>query len=76
MKRLFQDIKERYKERFIIFDAPPLLTSADALILSSYVDGIILVVEAGKTTVDQLKQAYELLRKKNLLGTILNKATS
>ncbi len=74
MSALLKDIKGRYKDRFIIIDGPPVLRNADAIILSNYVDGIILVVEAGKTRVDQLQEAADLLMDKRILGTILNKA--
>jgi exopolysaccharide/PEP-CTERM locus tyrosine autokinase len=74
MRQLIKEMKNRYPDRYIIFDSPPLLGSADTLILSQYVDGIILVVEYGKTQKDQIKKALELLKDKNLVGTILNKA--
>ena len=45
MERLVQEMKRRYPERYVIFDCPPVLTVSDALIFSSYVDGVILVVE-------------------------------
>lgn len=74
MANLVKEMKERYKDRYIIFDSSPLLNSPDPLVFSSHVDGILLVVEAGKTTTDQIKEATNLLKGKNILGTILNKA--
>ncbi len=74
MAELVQEMKTRYKDRYLIFDCSPLLVNPDSLIFSSYVDGIILVVEAGKTTTDQVKKAMEFLKGRNLLGTVLNKA--
>lgn len=73
MHALVKEMKNRYPDRYIFFDSPPLLSYADALVLSSYVDAILLVVEAYKTTTQQLKRALELLEDKPVLGIILNK---
>jgi protein-tyrosine kinase len=75
MVRLVNDIKSRYlDDRIIIFDSSSILTSADPLVLSRYVDGILLVVEHEKTTADQLKKSTELLKDKPIFGTIMNKS--
>jgi len=73
MQSLLQEVKNRYKDRYILIDSPPLLTFADALTLSPYVDAVLLVVEVYKTTIDQVKRALELLERP-LLGIVLNKA--
>ena len=75
MVDLVEELKNRYPSRIIIFDMPPLLTQADALSFSPYVDGVLLVIEEGKTTVDELKQAATLLEDINILGSVFNKAT-
>jgi protein-tyrosine kinase len=75
MVRLVNDIKSRYSDdRVIIFDSSSILTSADPLVLSRYVDGILLIVEHEKTTADQLKKSAELLKDKPIFGTIMNKS--
>jgi len=75
MVKLVHDIKSRYADdRIIIFDCASLLTCADPLVLTRYVDGILLVVEDEKTTVDDLKKAMELLKDKPVFGTLLNKS--
>lgn len=73
MRALISEIKHRYQDRFIIFDTPPVLEKADALILSKQVDGAILVVEHGRTTKTQLNKAIEHLKETNLLGIVFNK---
>ena len=55
MKILIRRIKERYDRLFVIFDSPPLLTSADSLVLARYMDGIIMVVESEKTRKDDFE---------------------
>lgn len=74
MKQLINEMKHRYQDRYIIFDVPPAIGSADTLILSQVVDGVILVVEHDRTQKDQIEKALELLKGRNLVGTILNKA--
>jgi protein-tyrosine kinase len=74
MENLVAELKRRYPERYVIFDCPPLLTAPDALIFSSYVDGVILVVEAGKTPREQVHKAVELLEARNILGLVMNKS--
>jgi protein-tyrosine kinase len=77
MDMLVNDIKCRYPaDRIVIFDSSSLLTSADPLILTRYVDAILLVVEEEKTTTEDLKKAVELLKDKPVIGTVLNKTKS
>ena len=74
MKRLVEDMKSRYHSRIIIFDLPPVLSSADALAFSPYVDAALLVVEEGVTQKEDIERAVELLSTTNIVGTVLNKA--
>jgi capsular exopolysaccharide synthesis family protein len=76
MAQLVADMKSRYQSRIIIFDLPPVLTSADALAFSPYVDAALLVVEDGVTEKQDLERAIELLSATNIVGTVLNKAES
>jgi non-specific protein-tyrosine kinase len=77
MEMLVDDIKCRYPgDRIVIFDTSSLLTSADPLVLSRFVDGILLVVEEERTTTEDLKKATELLKDKPVIGTVINKSKS
>jgi non-specific protein-tyrosine kinase len=73
MESLVKELKERYSDRFIIFDSSSLLSCADALVFSRFIDGILIVVEAEKTTKNDLKRTLELLEGKPVIGTLLNK---
>jgi protein-tyrosine kinase len=73
MQDLVSDMKRCYSDRYVIYDLPPLFECADPLIFSEYVDGILLVVEAYRTTTDQVRSAMELLEGKNIIGLVLNK---
>ena len=74
MAQLVKDMKSRYHSRIIIFDLPPVLTSADALAFSPYVDAALLVIEEGVTQKHEVERAVDLLSTTNIIGTVLNKA--
>jgi exopolysaccharide/PEP-CTERM locus tyrosine autokinase len=74
MEHLMGEMKRRYPERYVIIDAPPLLTVPDALVCASYVDGVIIVVEAGRTPRDQIRKAVDLLAEQNIVGLVMNRA--
>jgi len=77
MVMLVNDIKTRYaNDRIVIFDCASLLSCADPLVLTRYVDGILMVVEEDRTTSEDLKKAMELLKDKPVIGTVLNKSTT
>ena len=73
MRALIQEMKTRYADRYILLDAPPVLSGADALTLSSLVDGIVMVVEAGRTPLREIQEALALMPKEKFLGFVLNK---
>jgi hypothetical protein len=61
MEVLANDIRSRYRsDRIVLVDSPSLLCT-DSIILSNYVDGILLVVEDEKTSADDIKRMMELL---------------
>ena len=59
----------------LLVDAPPILSVTDSLVVSSSVDGVVLVVEAGKTPRDAALRARNRLASvgSTLLGAIINK---
>jgi non-specific protein-tyrosine kinase len=73
MRGLVEEVKNRYPDRFVIFDVPPVLVGADAIVFSSLVDSIVMVVEYGKTSINDIKKALELLPQDKFFGFVLNK---
>ncbi len=57
----------------VLFDAPPIIAVTDAALLSAKVDGVLLVISAGKTRREHAAKAKALLEKVNarLVGTVL-----
>ncbi len=58
----------------VLVDAPPAATVADASVLATKVDGVILVLNAGQTKRDNARRAKEALEKVNahIIGVVLN----
>ena len=61
----------------MLVDTPALTAGSQALRLNETADGMFLVVEAGKSKVERIEQAQELLRSNSdrLKGIILNRRT-
>jgi non-specific protein-tyrosine kinase len=73
MKDLFWEMKTRYPDRYIFFDVPPLLSVSDAMTFATLVDGILFVVEAGKTPMEDVERAIEMIPKEKFLGFVVNR---
>jgi protein-tyrosine kinase len=73
MKALVHEIKNRYDDRYIIFDTPPALGWADAIAFAPLVDCILMVVEEGRTSIKDVKKALELIPAEKFLGFVLNR---
>jgi len=74
MKALVQEMKTRYDDRYVLFDAPPVLMGADVMALAPCVDSIVMVVENGKTTNSDVKKAVEMLPREKFLGFVMNRS--
>lgn len=61
----------------VLIDSPPVLPVTDAMVLSSYADGTLLVVAAGQTRRADLQRASEKFSQASapLLGIVLNQVT-
>lgn len=59
----------------VLVDTPPLLALADGLVIGKYANGVLVVVENGKTTVPALNAALGRAKQSNLhvLGAVVNK---
>jgi ATPases involved in chromosome partitioning len=60
----------------VLFDTPPVIAVTDAAVLATRVDGVLLVLEAGRTRRDRARRAREILEKvkANIIGVVLNSA--
>ena len=72
MEALVNELKSRYNDRYIILDATPLLSTTEPEVLARLVDGILIVVRAGVTPRETVKQAIASLDPNKILGFVLN----
>lgn len=76
MTKRFEQVLAELKARFsrIILDSPPLGAVTDAVVLSRHVDGVVMVVRAGRTQRDDVKRSSRQLRGVGgpLFGMIVN----
>ncbi len=72
----FDDFIAEAKKEYevILFDAPPILSAADAVVISTKVDGVFLVYRLGTVSRGLLRRACSQLEqvKSNIVGVILN----
>lgn len=60
----------------VLFDTPPVVAVSDAVVLATRVDGVLLVLQAGRTRRDRARDARQKLEKvkANIVGVVLNNA--
>ena len=73
MRELLREMGERYHNRIIVFDSPPLLAASETAVLASQMGQIIIVVEAGNTSEAALKDALSRIESSKIAGVVLNK---
>lgn len=71
---LITEFRDRYEERIVIFDLPPLLGTDDAMTMISQVDCVLVVVGNGMVSKSDLTESMRYVDSEKLLGTVLNKA--
>lgn len=73
MAALMGEMAARYRDRIIIFDAPPVLASSEPSVLALHVGQILLVVEAGRTSRRALEETLGHIGRCNHISVVLNK---
>lgn len=72
MQQLIQEIKYRYKDRYIVFDTSPILVTSDAIPIARQIDGVVLVIQAEKTSPATAKKMVAALGSAQILGAVFN----
>lgn len=75
-RELVAELRNRYPDRLLVFDLPPILGADDALAFIPLVECGLMVVAEGSTKREDLLRSMELLRKTPMVGTVLNRATA
>jgi protein-tyrosine kinase len=74
MKQVLEEAQAEFPGHHIIIDGPPILSTPDPLVIARHVDGVLLVVRAGKTPRDYLTKALQSLNSNKIMGVVLNGA--
>ena len=74
MEKLITEFSQRYKNRIVVIDSPPILQTNDARILAQKVGQIIFVVQQNKTGQSVVKDALSLLEPESVIALIMNKS--
>ncbi len=72
MKKCIDELKNQFD--IVLFDSPPIMAVTDAVVLSSEVDGVVLVVKEGMTKRDAVSRCYNILKTmpNHILGVVMN----
>jgi len=69
MKALLGEMKQRYRDRYIIIDTPPILPYAETHALSAMVDGIVFIVKEGMASIKGIRDAIDMLNGTAILAS-------
>ncbi|MDO9271876.1 MAG: XrtA-associated tyrosine autokinase [Rugosibacter sp.] len=75
MNKLLAEMAQRYPDRIIIFDSPPLLVTTEARVLAGHMGQVILVVRADSTSHAEVKHAVAALEICPVKMVVLNQTT-
>ncbi len=72
MQSLMKELKQRYMDRYILIDTPPVMSFSESITIGSYVDGIVFVVKERYAQRKTIEDALNVIGGLNILGVIYN----
>jgi protein-tyrosine kinase len=72
MANFLEEVKIKYKDRFILIDSPPSSVTAESKFVAQHVDGVIYVVMANKTPRKDIEKAIDDLGRDKVIGIVFN----
>jgi len=72
MRDFLHEVRNRYDDRYIVIDATPAQVTAEANVLSQYVDGVLFVIMAERAPREAIQRSIENLGKEKILGVVFN----
>jgi protein-tyrosine kinase len=73
MNRLLDELADRYSDRIVVFDAPPLLPSTESRVLATHMGQVVMVVEAEQTPYKTVARALATVESCPVVLPLLNK---
>ena len=72
MRRLIDEVRQRYTDRYIIIDTPPPYITSEVNALARQVDGVIIVIKNGVAKKKDVKALINIYGRKKILGVVSN----
>jgi len=72
MKRLIQEVKSRYDDRYVIIDSPPPYITSEAGALAKLVDAMVVVVKSGSTHKQDVQELIDTYGREKIIGVVMN----
>ena len=72
MQELLKEVRDRYPDRYIILDSPPVNLASETMALVQEADGVILVIRYGFSNKAMVKDAVEKIGKDKIIGVVFN----
>lgn len=70
---LIGELRQRYDDRIVIFDLPPVLVADDVMAVLPHIDCVLMIVGSGVSSKAELEEAMNRVSRANLIGVVLNK---
>ncbi|MDO6566343.1 XrtA-associated tyrosine autokinase [Alteromonas sp. 1_MG-2023] len=74
MHETVDEFANRYPDRIVIFDTPPLIGINESAILANFAGQAVVVVEEGKAKLNDVKMSVERLNPDMAIGFVVNKS--
>lgn len=74
MHETVDEFANRYPDRIIIFDTPPLIGINESAILANFAGQAVVVVEEGKAKMGDIRMSVERLNPEMAIGFVVNKS--
>lgn len=71
---IIRDLRERYDDRIVIFDLPPMMAGDDVMAVLPRIDCVLMVVGNGNSSKREIEESMRHVPADRLLGVVLNKA--
>jgi exopolysaccharide/PEP-CTERM locus tyrosine autokinase len=72
MRGLIREVRDRYPDRYVIIDSPPVEFAPETAVIANEVDGILFVVRYGMSPRSAVRAALKRLPKEKILGLVFN----
>ncbi|PCI63106.1 MAG: protein tyrosine kinase [Kordiimonadales bacterium] len=72
MEAIVDEIANRYPDRLVIFDSPPVLASSAASVMALYMGQTVFVIHAEQTTEPQIKESLNMISSCEHINLLLN----